>query len=341
MTRALSGPLIAACLALVATYLWGGIGAMFTTLLLIVLEVTLSFDNAVVNAAVLRRMTPQWQERFITWGIPISVIFTRALLPVLIVAAAIGASPVFVAHLAVVDPAQYGILLAQAHTAIASFGGMFLLLVALSYFIDDKKNTHWLHSIEKFLARWGEMYALEIAIALVLLLLCAWAVAPGDRTTVLAAGVIGIAIFILVRSISSIFEVETEMSPSGVRHERAALALFIYLNILDAAFSLDSVVGAFVLTAALPVIVIGLGVGAYAVRSLTLTMVHHRVLDTLAYIEHGAHWAILWLAVAMLAGLFMYVPEPVTGFVGLFFVGLAYRSSLIEIERKISAGAKG
>jgi hypothetical protein len=99
------------------------------------------------------------------------------------------------------------------------------------------------------------------------------------------------------------------------------------LNLLDAAFSLDSVIGAFALTTNVIIITVGLGIGAYFVRSLTVFLVHQGTLDSLIYIEHGAHWAILGLALAMLAGLFMHVPEPITAFVGFVFLSLAYMSS--------------
>ena len=114
--------------------------------------------------------------------------------------------------------------------------------------------------------------------------------------------------------------------------KQAGLALFVYLNILDAAFSLDSVVGAFALSTQIAVITVGLGIGAYFVRSLTIYMVHHKTLHSLVYIENGAHWAILGLAGAMFAGLFFDVPEPITGFIGLLFVGFAYWSSVRIVQ---------
>jgi hypothetical protein len=104
-------------------------------------------------------------------------------------------------------------------------------------------------------------------------------------------------------------------------------ALFIYLNVLDSAFSLDGVVGAFAVTNSLPVIIAGLGIGALFVRTFTIALVRAKTLSTLVYLEHGAHWAIFGLALAMIAGIFVDVPETVTGLVGFVFVGLSYLSS--------------
>ena len=171
-------PAVVAVVAFVGAYLWGGFEALFLVALLAVLETTLSFDNAVVNAKVLQRMSPVWQKRFLVWGIPVAVFGTRFVLPILIVAAAAGLSPVFVTQLAFFDAAQYGAYLEDAHVAIAAFGSAFLLLVSLKYFFNDRKTVHWIVMIERHLSRWGGIEAIEIALVLTVLLACAFAV-PG------------------------------------------------------------------------------------------------------------------------------------------------------------------
>jgi hypothetical protein len=287
----------------------------------VILEVTLSFDNAVVNAAVLQQMSPLWQRRFLTWGILIAVFLTRAVLPILIVAASVAMSPLAVASIAALDPAHYAELLHGAEHVIASFGGIFLTMVGLKYFFDEGKDVHWIRAVEKRLAAWGNIEAIEIALGLIILMLVAAAV-PHEAASILFAGIIAVALFIIVQGTASSFAVSTENVAT------AGAAMFIYLNILDAAFSLDSVVGAFALSTQLPIIIVGLGIGAYFVRSLTVYMVRHKTLHRLAYIEHGAHWAILGLAAAMIANMFVDVPEPITGLIGLLFVGGAYVSSM-------------
>ena len=306
---------------------WGGIQALAITALLSILEVTLSFDNAVVNAKILKRMNDVWQKRFLTWGILVAVFGTRVFLPILIVSASVGASPLLIANLALTDATKYASLVADAHYAIGSFGGIFLLLVALGYFFDDHKSVHWIKVIERHLARWGSIEALEIALALVSIVCISLLVDETHKATVLFAGLIGAILFILVEGIASSFDVEAkDVAGSG-------FALFVYLNILDSAFSLDGVVGAFALSTDLVVIGIGLGIGAFFVRSLTIFLVRERMLDALPYLEHGAHWAIFGLAMAMLLGLVFHVPEVMTGLIGLIFIGLSYYSSKSALKK--------
>lgn len=314
--------LIITALALGAVYVFFGATAFLIAALLVVLEVTLSFDNAVVNAQVLKRMSVKWQNRFLTWGILIAVFGTRLILPVLIVSAVAWTSPLVIAQLALFDPAHYGELLEGARYAISSFGAAFLLLVSLKYFLDKGKTTHWIRIIEENLTLWGRIEAIEIVLVLATLSVFSFLVPDEVQATVMVSGVIGVIIFIMMQGIMNTFSL-------GVKNaEAAGLALFAYLNILDSAFSLDSVVGAFALTSGVVIIAVGLGAGAYFVRSLTLYMVRKKTLDTLVFLEHGAHWAIFGLAASMFASLLTEVPEIVTGTIGLFFVVAAYYSSL-------------
>ncbi len=321
-------PTLVALGVFVGAYAWGGLHALLLVALLAVLETTLSFDNAVVNAKVLQRMSDVWQRRFLVWGIPVAVFGTRFVLPIFIVAVAAGLSPLFVTKLAFFDAAQYGVYLADAHVAIAAFGSAFLLLVSFKYFFNDKKTVHWIDVIERHLSRWGGIEAIEVALVLVVLLACALAV-PAEAATILIAGLIGVVLFIVIEGIAQSFEVET-----GDGVAQAGAALFVYLNVLDSAFSLDGVVGAFAVTSALPVIIGGLGIGALFVRSFTVALVRAKTLDALPYLEHGAHWAIFGLALAMLFGIFVHVPEALTGLVGLVFIAFAYISSRREMRGK-------
>lgn len=320
-------PSIAAIAILAGVGVFFGSVALFTAILLVVLEITLSFDNAVVNARVLQDMSPVWQQRFLTWGIFTAVFLTRAVLPILIVAASVALSPLTVASIALFDPVRYAGLLHGAEHIIAAFGGTFLTMVGLKYFFDDEKDVHWIHHFERHFARWGSIEALEIAIALSILAAIAFFSSVGSAG-IFFAGIIAIVLFILVQGVANSFAV----SAKGV--VATGLASFVYLDVLDAAFSLDSVVGAFALSTSIPIIVVGLGIGAYFVRMLTLYMVRNGTLARLKYIEHGAHWAILGLAGAMFATMFVDVPEPLIGFIGLLFVGGAYLSSIRSVPAR-------
>lgn len=325
--RAFALPVIVSIAVLGGIYFWGGIQAFYIAALLVVLEVTLSFDNAVVNAKILAHMDEKWQRRFLTWGILVAVFGTRFVLPILIVSASVGASPLFIAKLAAFDPNEYGHLLEGARHAISAFGGIFLLMVSLKYFFSVGKDIHWIRSIERFVAGWGKIEAIEIGISLVVLIVLALLM-PAEAANVLLAGIVGIVLFVVIQGVANSFTKDAEKSIGA-----GSAALFVYLNILDAAFSLDGVVGAFALTNELLLIVVGLGIGAYFVRSLTVYLVRRKTLDALVYLEHGAHWAILALAMAMLASIFVEVPEIITGSVGIIFVGAAYYSSL-KLARK-------
>ncbi len=306
------------CVALV--YFNLGSQALFSVLILIVLEITLSFDNAVVNAKVLEKMSPVWQKRFINWGIWLAVFGTRVVLPVVIVSLVSGLGILNVLNLAIFEPASYGLRLSEAHYSIGAFGGIFLLLVALKYFIDDTKDVHWIHQIEKKMKSFASVESVEILFALFVLLGCAYFV-PEHALEILVAGIVGITLFVLMQGVTNVMGQGLEKVVTG------GLTLFIYLNILDAAFSLDGVIGAFAISKDLLVIGVGLGIGAYFVRSFTLLMVEQKTLNELKYLEHGAHWAIFGLGFCMLLSLIVHIPEVVTGLIGLFFVIASYLSS--------------
>ncbi|MDP4020460.1 MAG: DUF475 domain-containing protein [Candidatus Adlerbacteria bacterium] len=324
-------PIVISIIALLAVWMWGGWAAFLLACLLSVLEVTLSFDNAVVNAKVLAQMSEKWQRRFLTWGILLAVFGTRLILPAIIVSIAALVSPVTAAVLAFENPEEYSRLLSGATPLIGAFGGAFLLMVSLKYFFDVGKSVHWISIIETRLARWGRIEAIELALALTTLLILSY-LTHAPQGPVLAAGCIGILLFIVIQGIASSLRVDNGHAASALT--RTGIILFIYLNILDAAFSLDGVIGAFALTTVIPIIFVGLGVGAYFVRSITVYLVRKKTLETLKYLEHGAHWAILGLALSMLAGLVVHIPEAVIGLIGLVFVSLAYVSSRREMLRR-------
>jgi uncharacterized protein len=325
-------PIVVSILALGAVYWWGGLGAFMLAALLSILEVTLSFDNAVVNAKVLSQMSERWQRRFLTWGILLAVFGTRLVLPAVIVGFAAWISPWAAAVLAIENPAEYGRLITGATPLILSFGGAFLMMVSLQYFFDVSKHVHWISTIETRLARWGRIEAIELALALTTVLVLSYFSHDAPQGAILAAGCIGILLFIIIQGIANSLRMDNDRAVTAAVAKTGA-ALFIYLNVLDAAFSLDGVVGAFALTTQIPIIFVGLGIGAYFVRSITVYLVRKRTLDALVYLEHGAHWAILGLALSMLLGLIVHVPEAITGLIGLVFVTLAYISSRRVIRR--------
>ena len=353
----------AAGLALVAG--WQGPTAAWLTLVLLLLEVSLSFDNAVVNARVLERLSPGQQRFFLTWGLVIPVFGVRFAGPLLLVALAGGVSLPQALDAAFHDPAHYRELLSLAEPRILAFGGMFLLMVFLRYFFDDAKTLHWLKPLERRLSAAGRVDALEIALALLLLLVLVVVLPLERRLEVLVAGVLGLVLQLLSTSLAEAFagdghpgedpaEVDQGAGDHGTgdpgaqapgaqglaRHSHGAasamgggLASLLYLELLDASFSLDGTVGAFAITSNLVLIMVGLGLGALFIRSLTLMLTRERALEELVYLEHGAHYAIGALGVLMLAGIWLrehhlHLPEWLTGVIGVVLLALALADSL-------------
>jgi hypothetical protein len=328
----------AACLLL--SFFWGGgiqnieggLAAMTLAMILGIMEVSLSFDNAVVNAGVLKDMDKRWQQIFLTLGILIAVVGMRLLFPILIVSGATGQGLGEVAAMALHNPEQYSNYLQESHVSISAFGGMFLFLVFLNFMIDEAKDIHWIEMIEEHLIRLGKLDSVQAMIALsILFFLYLGLPLPDDheRTSMLAAGVAGVILYILVSSIDSLFADEDEGEAMVKTAKRAGIAGFLYLEMLDASFSFDGVIGAFAITRDVVIIMLGLAIGAMFVRSLTVFLVNKGTLDEYIYLEHGAHWAIGILAGIMLASIQFHIPEVITGLIGVAFIVV----SLISSER--------
>jgi hypothetical protein len=347
LLKTFGGSLVVAVVGLVLGYLYGGATGLAVTAILAVLEVSLSFDNAVVNATVLVRMSAFWQKIFLTVGVAIAVFGMRLLFPLLIVGITAKLSPAEAIRLALQKgnpdtKGTYGYLLHQAHPAIAAFGGVFLLLLFLDFVFEEREIT-WLTPIEKGLARIGKLDQLSVVVALVALIVSAYTLAPDNKvSTVLASGGLGMVTYLLVNALGEFFDEgdgdEAAEGPSGPSVKqvvgRAAFFLFLYLEVLDASFSFDGVVGAFAITSDPIIIAIGLGVGAMFIRSLTVYLVRKGTLSEYVYLEHGALWAIGALAVLLLITIEYDVPEVVTGLIGVGFIGAAFASSVYRNKRQ-------
>lgn len=314
-----------ACLA--GAFYWGevtamgGMTAIWIAAVLGVLEVSLSFDNAVVNAAVLKRMNAFWRKMFLTVGILIAVFGMRLIFPVLIVAAATQRGFGDVMTLALQNPEEYSRVLTDNYPSIAAFGGMFLMLVFLNFLYDNERELHWLGWPEARLAAWGQLDNIAVITALSALLATRWLLPPEISDAVLPAGLAGVILYMMVATIDHFFSAEGSAVNSGV-------GAFLYLEVLDASFSFDGVIGAFAITRDIVIIMLGLAIGAMFVRSLTVFLVHRGTLDDYVFLEHGAHYAIGVLAVIMLAGTVVHVPEVVTGLIGVGFILAALYSSI-------------
>ena len=325
-----SGLLTLLCLALAAAYGWqdtgslsGTLSGLWVVLVLAVLEVSLSFDNAVVNAAILTDMDAVWRKRFLTWGIGFAVFGTRVLFPLAIVGFTAGMGPTEAIHLSLHEPARYEEILKGAHVAIAGFGGSFLALVGLGFFINPEKETHWLGWLEARLKLVGSIKAGEITLLLAVVLVVAHGLPPHDALQFLTASLFGIITFIAVEGLGHWLESREQARMVAGMVARSGLGAFLYLNVLDASFSLDGVIGAFALSNNMVIIALGLSIGAIFVRSLTVMMVDKGTLAEYRYLEHGAFWAIIALAGIMLISSRIEVPETITGLIGAVLIGAA------------------
>ena len=308
----------------------GILPALTLTAILAVMEISLSFDNAVVNATVLRGMDPKWQQIFLTLGIFIAVFGMRLVFPILIVSIASNETIWDITNLALSQPEIYAAHLHSSHTAISAFGGTFLFLVFLSFLIDESKEVHWLSLIERKLTQLHKIDSIKILISLILLFsLRAYLPVPAsERETLFFSGVVGLILFIAVEALGNFFEAEEGETSSASNLKRAGVAAFIYLEVLDASFSFDGVMGAMAVTRDIVLIMLGLAIGAAFIRSLTVFLVRKGTLEEYIYLEHGAHYAIGVLALIMFYSIYAPVPEIVTGLAGILFIATSLASSI-------------
>ncbi|MBF0157493.1 MAG: DUF475 domain-containing protein [Magnetococcales bacterium] len=320
----LSFAVLLLCLPLAA--IWGGVSGFFVALVLAILEVSLSFDNAVVNAAVLQEMDPKWQRLFLTVGILIAVFGMRLVFPIAIVAAVTGMGWGEVTLLALKNPEEYSRHLLESHVQVAMFGGVFLLMVFLNFVVDSNKKLHWLPPLERRMSWLGRMDGASVLVALTAVAIIARSLVPeAEQGKALLAGMVGVILFLAVDGVDALFSGGGETGKLAVR---SGLAGFLYLEVLDATFSFDGVIGAFAITDDIVIIMLGLAIGAMFVRSLTVYLVHKGTLRHFIFLEHGAHYAIGVLAVLMLASTGYHIPEVVTGCLGVAFIGLSVWSSV-------------
>ncbi len=301
-------------------------------------------------------MNAFWQKIFLTVGILIAVFGMRLVFPLLIVAITAKLSPVEAVKLALERPRRATRHWSpDAHPAIAAFGGMFLLMIFLD-FIFEERDIKWLGWLERPLAKLGKLDMLSVVIALVVLVVARddgghrrrarrpvtrspRSCSPGSRADHVPRRRRRLG----SSRTSSRTRTRTSDEADARRPRRrprrqgrpalvvglagkAAFFLFLYLEVLDASFSFDGVIGAFAITNDIFVIALGLGIGAMYIRSLTVYLVRKGTLDDYVYLEHGAHYAIGALAVILLVSIKYEIPEVVTGLVGVALIGLVLRS---------------
>jgi hypothetical protein len=305
----------------------GLLNALWISAVLGVLEVSLSFDNAVVNASVLKHWDDFWRKLFLTVGIIVAVFGMRLVFPLVIVAVATGLGMVDVWHMAIDTPELYSKHLTDKHAEVSAFGGAFLLLVFLNFLFDDNKELHWLGRFEETVGKFGTE-GLAVLLTLGAVYGCMTLLPEARQQAVLVSGILGIAIYVGVNWISGLLEEEEGDASLGQVVSRGSIGGFLYLEVLDASFSFDGVIGAFAITNDVVIIMLGLAIGAMYVRSMTVYLVDKGTLQEFVYLEHGAHYAIGILALIMFASVKFHIPEWFTGLSGVAFILVSLWSSL-------------
>jgi len=326
--------LVASLAILVSVLLGLGGGALLITLILAVVEITFSFDNAIINAKVLGKVSAMWQTVFLTAGILIAIFGMRVVFPIVIVmiTASLGWSQVV--DLALHHSHEYAHHLEQAHASIAAFGGAFLLMLALTFFLDDERDVHWIAVVERQLSRFSHWL---VAPALAVLLVLGVASLPANThgTETITAGLLGAATYILLQVMNSLFDrLQGSQNNDAKQTGMTALMSLLYLEILDASFSFDGVIGAFAITSNIVLIAAGLGIGALWVRSLTVFMVRRHTLGRYAYIEHGAHYTVLILALILLASIMWNISDYIPGLIGVGVITASIAASVRDRKHK-------
>lgn len=321
---------------------------------LTILELSLSFDNAVVNALILVNMPPLWRRRFLTWGMIIAVFGVRLIFPILIVFATTNLTFIESFSLAFNNPVEYEKVIMASHHIVMAFGGMFLLMIFLSFLFNENKDVYWIAFIEKYASRWASVGDLKILIA-ILTIATIGIYAPTqiliedtlkniDKSEIILPMIYGILLYLCIEFLRGILEddgqkheeKDTQSEREKIEHvansklAKGGLASFIYLELIDMSFSFDGVLGAFAVSQNIVIIMLGLGAGAFAVRNLTILMVDRGMVAEYKYLEHGAMWSVGLLALSMIVQIFIHLPHGLIIAFAIIPIAIAFIQSVRE-----------
>ena len=297
---------------------------------LILFEVISSIDNAVVNADVLVTMSPKARRWFLLYGIVIAVFLVRGMLPLLIVYfsnPSIGIVHAFTATFSS-DASVRDTIEARKPILLAG-GGIYLVLLFFHWlFVEPKKYAFFLE--RHIHARYSFWF---YAAAAVLLLAAVWATIGVSPLTALGA-VVGSTAFFITNG----FKSNAEQKEKELTHNKqlSDISKILYLEVIDTAFSIDGVLGAFAFTISVPLILLGNGLGAFIVRYVTVHGVH--IVKKYQYLKNGAMYSIGALGLIMLGealGVYAaaWLPPAITLTVVSIFFWLSKRE--LQIEKAI------
>lgn len=295
---------------------------MFTIIIiiigLIVFEIVSSVDNAIVNAHVLRTMSPKWRKIFLFWGILTAVFIIRGLLPLMVVWLSVPEIGLIGAFQSVIhsDP-NVAQLLEERKGIILIGAGVFLLLLYLHWLFLEKKDPYFVPD-KLIKPHFGVWYFALAAIILVVLLYLSRLSWP-----VMLSAAVGYAVFFIMYGFrEQAAEQEAKLGRGGL----SDFSKLMFLEVLDASFSFDGVLGAFAFTRNIILIFIGNGIGALVVRELTI-----KGIDKVArykWLKNGAMTSIGLLGLFMILETFgVHLPQWLPTFATIGLVGLTFWSS--------------
>lgn len=318
--------IVTAVILLVSVFT-SGPSALLPVIALALIEITFSFENAVLNSQVLGTMNKLWRTVFLTVGIAVAVFGVRLVLPLVMVSSTTGDSLRHVLNLALHNPDKYAEELHHAYPVIAAFGGVFLLMIGLRFF-GERKEILWWNKVESKLADFNQPWWVSLGGAAVAVIFIWLFLSHGNKQIIVAA-ILGGVTFMVIKFISDLLlkSQSKQLKNSKKQHHSAGLIQFLYLELLDASFSFDGVIAAFAITKDVLLIAAGLGIGAIYVRSMTVHLLKKGTLAHYRYLIHGAHYAILSLSILLILSISIKIPELITGFLGLIIIAISVQSS--------------
>lgn len=253
-------------------------------------EIISSVDNAVVNAHILKTLPEKYRKIFLFWGLLLAVFVVRGGLPFLIVwATNPGLSLVQVITSTFSGDPTVTASIDQSKPLLLLGGGIYLFFVFLSWlFLEEKKYAFF---VEGFIHRQGVWF---YAIASIFTTAVVYFALRQNPQLALAA-TIGVSAFFITDGFKKNSEEKEKELLSG---HLSAWSKILYLEILDASFSIDGVIGAFAFTVSVPLIILGNGLGAWVVREMTLRGLN--LIGRFAYLKNGAMYAIGFLGFLMI-----------------------------------------
>ncbi|MFA4998470.1 MAG: DUF475 domain-containing protein [Candidatus Paceibacterota bacterium] len=287
---------------------------------MIIFETVNSIDNAIVNAYVLKTMSEKWRKIFLFWGILTAVFIIRGLLPLLVVWLSVPEIGFMGAFNAMFSSNPEIADLMEARKGIILIGaGVFLLLLYLHWLFLEEK--HPLFVVDKFIKpNYGVWFYGFAALILVVLLYLA-----RSSPFLMLSAAVGNAVFFIMYGFREQAE-KQETKLKGNVNQFSDLSKLMYLEVLDASFSFDGVMGAFAFTTSVPLILIGNGIGALIVRQLTI-----KSIDKVAkyrFLKNGAMTSIGLLGVFIILKSFGFeIPEVLPTLITFLLVGVAFWQS--------------